>query len=111
MMSKDFNYRRMINSSRWLLLRKQKLSSNPLCQDCESEGKIVAASEVHHVIPCESAKSVMEMEKLMYDYNNLRSLCHDCHVMTHKRMSSHSKKNVMDNVKANVRRFVSRYFE
>lgn len=110
-MSKDYNYRRMINSGRWLKLRKQKLSRNPLCQDCEEEGRIVAASEVHHVIPCESAMTVGEMEGLMYDYSNLRSLCHDCHVMTHKRMDSHSKKYLMENVKANVKRFVSRYFE
>lgn len=110
-MSKDYNYRRMINSGRWLQLRKQKLSSNPLCQDCEAEGRIVAASEIHHVKPCESANSVKEMERLMFDYGNIRSLCHDCHVMTHKRMASHSKKSMMENVKANVKRFVSRYFE
>lgn len=111
MMSKDVNYRRMINSGRWQMLRKQKLSSNPLCQDCQEEGKVIAASEVHHVIPCEKAKSVREMEQLMFDYNNLRSLCHDCHVLTHKRMASHTKKSMIENVRSSVKRFVSRYFE
>lgn len=111
MMSKDINYRRMINSGRWLRLRKQKLSSNPLCQDCQAEGRYVSATEVHHVRPCESARSVKEMEGLMFEYNNLRSLCHDCHVATHKRLASHSKASMIENVKANVKRFVSKYFE
>lgn len=110
-MSKDYNYRRMINSGRWLKLRKQKLSSNPLCEDCQEAGRMTAATEVHHVKPCESAKTVREMECLMFDYRNLRSLCHDCHVQEHKRMASHSKKSMMDNVKASVKRFVSRYFD
>ena len=111
MMSKDINYKRMINSGRWLRLRKQKLSSNPLCQDCQLEGRLTAATEVHHVKPCETAKSVREMEGLMFDYNNLRSLCHDCHVITHKRLASHSKQSMIENVKANVKRFVARYLE
>ena len=110
-MSKDFNYRRMINSGRWQKIRKQKLSSNPLCQDCQERGKIVAAREVHHVKPCETAKTVREMEVLMFDYNNLRSLCHECHVLTHKRMKSKTKESVIENMKKNVKRFVSRYFE
>lgn len=110
-MSKDINYRRMINSMRWLKLRKQKLSSNPLCQDCFENGRATAATEVHHVKPCESARSVSEMEGLMFDYNNLRSLCHDCHVMTHKKLASHSKASMLENVKNSVNRFVSRYFE
>ena len=110
-MSKDFNYRRMINSGRWQKIRKQKLSSNPLCQDCKEQGKIVAAREVHHVKPCETEKTVREMEVLMFDYNNLRSLCHECHVLTHKRMKSKTKESVIENMKNNVKRFVSRYFE
>lgn len=110
-MSKDANYKRMINSVRWLKLRKQKLSNNPLCQDCQEEGRLVSATEVHHVRPCETAKSVREMEGLMFDYNNLRSLCYDCHVITHKRLASHSKKNMIENVKRSVERFKSRYLD
>lgn len=71
----------------------------------------MAASEVHHVIPCESAKSVREMEMLMFDYNNLRSLCHDCHVLTHKNMRSKRKEKVIENRLNSIKRFVSRYFE
>lgn len=110
-MSKDANYIRMINSVRWLKLRKQKLSNNPLCQECQEEGRFIAATEVHHVRPCETAKSVREMEGLMFDYNNLRSLCHDCHVITHKRLASHSKKNMIENVQRSVERFKERFLD
>lgn len=110
-MSKDFNYKRMINSGRWLQLRKQKLSSNPLCEDCLDRGMYVPAKEVHHVIPCETAQSISEMHSLMYDYTNLRSLCHECHVRTHKELKSHSKESVMANVKNSVKRFVEKFIE
>lgn len=108
-MSKDINYRRMINSTRWLKLRKKKLNSHPLCQDCEADKRFVAATEVHHVVPCETAKSIGDMERLMFDETNLRSLCHDCHVLTHKRLSSHSKDAIRKNIDTSNERFVDRY--
>ena len=110
-MSKDANYIRMINSKRWLQLRKKKLSAQPLCEDCKRSGIIEPATEVHHVVPCETARSVKDMEGLMFDYNNLRSLCHDCHVITHKAMKSHSREAMQANVKATNDRFISRFLE
>ena len=108
-MSKDFNYKRMINSMRWLKLRKKKIQANPLCEDCKESGLITPATEVHHVIPCESAKTITAMEGLMFDYNNLRSLCHDCHVLIHKAMKSHSREAMQANVKTSNERFVNRF--
>lgn len=110
-MSKDINYKRMINSGRWLQLRKQKLSSNPLCEDCLERGLYVSAREVHHVQPCERAKSIAEMQRLMYDYNNLKSLCHECHVEAHKTLRSHTKESMLENVKKNVQRFIERFLD
>jgi 5-methylcytosine-specific restriction protein A len=110
-MSKDINYIKMINSTRWLRLRKRKLTANPLCEDCKASGYITPATEVHHVVPCETAKSVVAMEGLMFDYNNLRSLCHDCHVITHMAMKSHSREAVQANVRSSNDRFVSRFLE
>lgn len=110
-MSKDINYRRMINSTRWLRLRKEKLKESPLCEDCKAEGKYTAACEIHHVRPCEWAKSVKEMERLMFDFNNLKSLCHDCHVVAHKNLGSHTKEQMAENVQKKVKRFISRYFD
>lgn len=109
-MSKDCNYNRLIQSKRWQQLRRMKIKNNPLCEDCLQNGFYVAAKEVHHVIPCERAHTIAEMERLMYDYNNLRSLCHDCHAATHKGLKSNTKESVMANVKSNINRFVEKFF-
>ena len=80
MMSKDANYKRMIQSVRWAKLRREKIKLNPLWQDCLESGINTPAQEVHHVTPCETARSVKQMEELMFNLGNLRSLCHECHV-------------------------------
>lgn len=85
-MAKDKDYKRMIHTSRWLKLRRDKLSDYPLCERCEQMGKVTAATEVHHVHPVEMGLTRQDKERLMYDYFNLRSLCHDCHVQTHVEM-------------------------
>lgn len=110
MMSKDANYRRMIQSVRWMRLRKEKLKVNPLCQDCLKEGIYTPAREVHHVVPCESARSVSQMEDLMFSFGNLRSLCHDCHVITHKKLASHSKDAQRRNTDERNKRFMDKFF-
>lgn len=109
-MSKDVNYNRMIQSKRWLLLRRTKLTANPLCEDCKERGIYVPASEIHHVIPCETASSVIGMQNLMFDYNNLRSLCHDCHVTTHRLLKSHSRCTVQERSKQATERFIKKFF-
>lgn len=54
-------------------LRDVKLQQNPLCEDCEANGKTVAAHDVDHVIP------IADRPDLRADINNLRSLCKSCH--------------------------------
>lgn len=110
-MSKDANYRKMIQSTRWVKLRREKIKLNPLCQDCLSAGIYTPAQEIHHVVPCESAKSVRQMEELMFNLGNLRSLCHDCHVLTHKRLASHSKDAQRRNTDDRNERFLKKYFD
>lgn len=59
---------------RWQLVRRLKLSRNPLCEWCESgRGAVVAADMVHHIKPITSHPD------LRLDMSNLQSLCHDCH--------------------------------
>lgn len=89
-MSKDANYKRMIQSVKWVKLRREKIKLNPLCQDCLLSGIYTPAQEVHHVVPCESAKTIKQMEELMFNIGNLRSLCHDCHVITHNELDLHA---------------------
>ncbi|MCD8266477.1 MAG: HNH endonuclease [Prevotellaceae bacterium] len=85
-MAKDERYRRMIAGSRWRRLRRQKLTACPLCERCAEEGRITAATEVHHVRPVEEALTAEAMAQRMYDPTNLRSLCRACHVRTHVEM-------------------------
>ena len=82
-MAKDKDYIKLINTGRWLRLRRDVLTAHPLCQQCEKEGRVEAATEVHHVRPVEEAVTLSEKRQRMYDPSNLRALCHDCHVKTH----------------------------
>ena len=109
-MSKDVNYRKMIGSMRWLRLRKEKLKLNPLCQDCLEQGIYTPAQEIHHITPCETARSVRQMEELMFSVGNLRSLCHECHVLVHKKLASHSKDAQRRNTDERNKRFMDKFF-
>lgn len=82
-MAKDKDYQKLINTTRWLRLRREILTARPLCQRCQAEGRITAATEVHHVRPVEEAITYGDKRQRMYDPHNLRALCHDCHVRTH----------------------------
>ena len=109
-MSKDANYKRMIQSVRWAKLRREKIKLNPLCQDCLESGIYSPAQEVHHITPCETARSFKQMEELMFNLGNLRSLCHECHVLTHKRLASHSKDAQRRNTDERNKRFFDKFF-
>jgi 5-methylcytosine-specific restriction enzyme A len=54
---------------RWRKLRSAKLDANPRCERCHQR----PATEVDHVVP------LAEDPTRRYDWNNLASLCHDCH--------------------------------
>ena len=90
-MSKDANYRKLIGSPRWRALRNAYLSEHPQCEECLSRGIYRAANCVHHIIPCETARSAKEMELLMFSVSNLRALCLQCHSDIHAAERSHSK--------------------
>lgn len=74
---------RLINCERWRRLRMRVLSSHPTCVMCEREGYVRAATEVHHVVPVETAFTLREKSALMYDPGNLMPLCHGCHYAIH----------------------------
>jgi len=60
----------------WRKAREWKLRRNPICEECLSRGEVVAASEVHHIVPLdEGGANTLE---------NLMSLCRRCHArVTH----------------------------
>ena len=108
-MSRDADYRRMIHTARWLRLRRDKLSSNPLCERCEEEGRFVPASEVHHVTPVERGLTLREKESLMFDPHNLLSLCHACHVRTHTEMGRSGKKQTAERNRMRLEKFKKKF--
>lgn len=55
----------------WRKLRRMQLAEFPLCAECERQGKVVLATDVHHIIPrAEGGPDAFE---------NFMSLCHTCH--------------------------------
>ena len=56
----------------WKFTRKNKLQLNPLCEECQRQGKLVKATMVDHIVPIKQGGSQL-------DYNNLQSLCWSCH--------------------------------
>lgn len=55
----------------WQRSRLLHLARHPLCEQCLAEGRTVAATDVHHIIP--KAQGGGESDA------NLHSLCHACH--------------------------------
>ena len=108
-MAKDKDYVSMIHKNRWLRLRKAKLTSDPLCERCKENGITKEATEVHHVTPVEDGLTQREKETLMYDIHNLRSLCHDCHVLTHTEMGRSGKVHAKRRASEQLARFVKKF--
>ncbi len=109
-MAKDKEYNRLIHTARWLRLRRETLTRHPLCQRCETEGRVTPATEVHHIRPVEEAIGQAERARLMYDPHNLRALCHDCHVRTHTEMGRCGREATRKRNERQVRDVVSRFF-
>lgn len=59
--------------NRWTELSKRKRASDPLCERCLDNGKVTAASEVHHI------RKIADRPDLRLDWDNLMSVCHECH--------------------------------
>jgi len=57
----------------WQKLRKLYLKHNPLCERCKRLGRTTPADTVHH------KRSVKEYPELRLTWDNLMSLCRNCH--------------------------------
>lgn len=81
--SRDPKYLRFYNSSEWRILSRKRLQDDGYkCVKC---GKI--ASEVDHIKAIQSP----EGWELRLDYDNLQSLCLDCHNDKHERFKKRMK--------------------
>ncbi len=56
----------------WRVRRAGKLKMNPLCEECQREGRHVVGNVVDHIIP-------RSMGGADYDWNNLQTLCYEHH--------------------------------
>lgn len=57
----------------WQRFRRYFLSRHPLCSDCQSEGRLSTANEVHHV------EKVADNPARRLDSTNCMALCKPCH--------------------------------
>ena len=106
----DPTYMRLVNCQKWRDLRTAYLAQHPRCEDCAARGLIVAATEVHHVKPIETARSEAEARQLAYNStSNLRALCRECHHAVHRAMMSHSRESVQRREEARIERFLDAF--
>jgi len=60
-------------SSKWQQARKGYLAKHPLCSDCDKQGIVKGATEVHHTIKAKDNKEIF------WDSSLWLALCHSCH--------------------------------
>lgn len=83
--SRTFNRedrQKIYQSAKWKKLRLAKLMQNPLCEKCLAKGIVNPAIDVHHLDSFLNYSGLQRLDKA-YDFNNLQSLCKDCHAELH----------------------------
>lgn len=55
----------------WKRIRDRYIKTHPLCEECQRQGRLTPAEEVHHIIPLANGGS--------NNKENLMSLCKSCH--------------------------------
>jgi 5-methylcytosine-specific restriction enzyme A len=68
------------NTARWKKLRAFKVLNNPVCELCEAKGITKQTEEVHHIVFIDIDNPDPDM---IYNYDNLQSLCKNCHCAIH----------------------------
>lgn len=75
--------KKIYRSERWKRLRALKFANNPLCELCQKEGRTTPAEDIHHIVSFMTATDHGTRYQLAYDYDNLMSLCKQCHQRQH----------------------------
>lgn len=55
----------------WKRIRDRYIKAHPLCEECQKNGVLTTAEEVHHILPLSRGGG--------NDSSNLMSLCKSCH--------------------------------
>jgi 5-methylcytosine-specific restriction protein A len=116
-MSQKQDKQSIYNSAEWRRLRDAKREANPLCERCIALGKAAGVKEgwlravqvIHHKIPIETARNFEEMKALAFRWNNLQSLCFQCHSEIHQQMNSRSKEGHKRASEAALERWKARH--
>lgn len=73
---------KIYQSSQWAKLRMSKLMNDPLCEIHLEAGEVKEAIDVHHKDSFMRYEGLERTEKA-YDYDNLLSVCKECHGKLH----------------------------
>ena len=55
----------------WKRIRDRYIKAHPLCEECQKQGKLTPAEEVHHILPLSKGGDSSA--------DNLMALCKPCH--------------------------------
>ena len=59
----------------WRKLRAAKKREDPYCVQCRNEGMVARWTDLDHIIPVSTGKTLEEKERLMWDWDNTQGLC------------------------------------
>lgn len=107
---KDTYYKRIIQSSRWQMVRNKYIREHPICENCHDN----LAEVVHHRVPLMRFRdNPVKMEQMAFDEDNLMSCCNKCHEEIHKELGKNrnKKEHVIAYHKELVERAIKEYFE
>ena len=79
---------KIYQSKRWQNLRLVKLQDQPLCEICLSKDKVTPAVDIHHKDSFLNYEGWQRIAKA-YDYDNLLSVCKECHSELHRHGTTH----------------------
>lgn len=79
----DTERRKIYDSERWQRLRAWKFANSPLCEVCLQKEIITPTEDIHHIVSFMSTDDPTQRKFLAYDYDNLQSLCKQCHQSIH----------------------------
>ena len=65
--------RKLYATSRWVRMRAQVLQDEPLCRECQGQGRVEPGVDVDHIVPHRG-----DLVRF-WDRDNLQALCHACH--------------------------------
>ena len=57
--------------SQWRRVRDRYIKAHPLCEQCQRNGRLTAAQEIHHILPISKGGT--------HEVSNLMALCKSCH--------------------------------